>query len=200
VSELTFDPAGHKYYVGGVEYPSVTTILKVAGVYDEYADVDPAILARAGLRGDAVHQAIEVYLTTGHWPDHIRDDDIVGPYLDAFWSWYRWSNFEVWHVEHRTYSIRHGVAGTIDIVGKLDGVPSIIDVKSTRMLNKVATGYQTAAYRLLYNEHEDDPAYRVRNRYALHLRNDGTPRLEPLKNPLDELKFIGMAMKHGRRA
>lgn len=190
---LRFDPEAHKYWVNGVEYPSVTTILKAAGIYSEYGDVDPAILARAGLRGDAVHEAIEHYLIYGEYPS-VPEDAV--PYLKAFRSWYRWSALEVWAVEYRTFSDRNKVAGTIDIVGKLDGTPSIIDIKTTRMLNKVATGYQTAAYRMMWNEHETDRY--VQDRYALHLRRDGTPRLEPMDNPLDELKFIQMAMKHGR--
>jgi len=198
MDDLTFDPVEHRYYVGGIEYPSVTTILKAAGIYSEYTDVDPAILANAGVRGDAVHQAIEIFLTTGEWSPHIGDD--AAPYIKAFNSWYRWSELEVWEVEHRTFSNMIGVAGTIDIVGELDGVPSIIDIKTTRLLNKVAAGYQTAGYRLMWNEHEGsaDQDLWVTNRYALQLRYDGTPRLEPLKEPLDELKFIGMAMKHGR--
>ena len=195
MSTVRFDPDEHRYWVDDVEYPSVTTILKAAGIYSEYGDVDPAILARAGLRGDAVHSAIEHFLIYGEWqpaPEYIVS------YLKAFRAWYRWSGLEVWAVEHRTFSKRNEVAGTIDIVGTLDTVPSIIDIKSTRMLNKTATGYQTAAYRMMWNEHEDDPDRQVVDRYALHLRMDGTPRLEPMADPLDELKFIGMAMKHGR--
>jgi hypothetical protein len=193
---LVFDPVDHKYTVNGVEYPSVTTILKAAGVYSEYADVDPDIIARAGVRGDIVHAAIENYLKYGTWADGFLEDEDIGGYITAFDAWYRWSDFELQAAEHRTFSRTHGVAGTIDIVGSLDGTPSIIDIKTTRYLNKVAAGYQTAAYRLMWNEH--NPTRLVTHRYALHLRKDGTPRLEPLTDPLDELRFIGMAMKHGR--
>jgi hypothetical protein len=194
MSHLTFDPVEHRYTVNGVEYPSVTTILKRAGIYGEYSDVDPDILARAGVRGDIVHLEIAHFLETGIWRELSGYDDLDG-YFDAFKAWFRWSDVEVWNVEHRTFSRVHQIAGTIDLVGTVSQRPSIIDFKTTRYLNKVAAGYQTAGYRLMYNEHNADR--HIQDRYALHLRRDGTFRLQLLDNPLDELRFIGFVNKYG---
>ena len=189
---IDFDPATHTYWVRGVVYPSVTTILKARGAYAEYDTVDPAVLAAAGLRGDAVHGAIEDYVGSGEWPVDI--DDEIAPYIDGFEYWLKHSGFEIDWSEKRTFSDRLQVAGTIDLGGRLRGRRSIVDVKTTRVLNLEAVGLQTAAYRLMEYEHEPGEI----DRYALHLKRTGKPAFKKLTNPLDEIRFVGLARAYHR--
>lgn len=186
MTPIDFDPRTHTYRVRGIVYPSVTTILKSCGVYGEYDTVDPDVLAAAGLRGDEVHAAIERYELTGDWPEF--GSELI-PYIGAYEFWKKHSGFAVTASERRLFSDRIRVAGTIDIEGYLDGRRAIVDIKTTRVLNLEAVGLQTAGYRMMVVEHEPGDC----DRYALHLKRNGKPAFHKLTDPLDEIRFVGLA-------
>ena len=94
--------------------------------------------------------------------------------------------------EHRIYSRRYDVAGTVDCFGLLDGQPSLIDFATGRP-EDVAKEWQTAGYLQIAMEWApDDPpvadflkrAPSVK-RYAVQLKKDGRFELEPYTSPRD---------------
>jgi hypothetical protein len=197
MSALTFDPERHEYFFHGEKvWRSVTGILHHAGAID-FASVPSMVLDRARTRGTIVHQAIH-YLNEGdldldrfraEFPEHIG-------YLEGWQSFRQQRRFVPMLNEHRIYSRRHDVAGTIDCLGLLDGQAALLDFATGRP-DDAAKHWQTAGYLSIAMEWAaDDPlladffkfAPSVK-RYAVALRRDGTFRLEPYTNPRELREF-----------
>jgi len=124
----------------GSQYPSITTVLSILTedsiaawrrrVGDEEAN---RIGHRASSRGTQVHAIIERYLknedTTDYLP-HIRQSlENLRPILDQ-------SIGKIFGLETPLYSRYLGLAGRCDCIAEWEGVPSIIDFKTSRRPKK----------------------------------------------------------------
>ena len=148
----------------GNKYPSITTVLGVlskagiaawrARVGDEEAN---KISHRASTRGTAVHDIVEKYLDNEELPE-------VLPHITASLSNLKPSLSRIGRIfaqESPLYSKHLGVAGRVDCVGLYDGVPSIIDFKTSKKIKKKEwiTSYfmQAAAYAIMWEERTGMP-------------------------------------------
>jgi len=148
----------------GNKYPSITTVLGVlskagiaawrARVGDEEAN---KISHRASTRGTAVHDIVEKYLDNEELPE-------VLPHITASLSNLKPSLSRIGRIfaqESPLYSKHLGVAGRVDCVGEYDGVPSIIDFKTSKKIKKKEwiTSYfmQAAAYAIMWEERTGMP-------------------------------------------
>lgn len=155
---LTFDPAEHRYFVGGVEVPSVTTILSAAGLSD-FSMVNPDILQAACELGSNVHKICELYDQ-----DNLDESslDYGGrSYLEG-WKLFR-RDFEIESFlisERPMLSTKYGYAGTPDRIAKMKGnrgkQVTVIDIK-TGSARSIQTGPQLAGYAQLYREFDRLP-------------------------------------------
>jgi genome maintenance exonuclease 1 len=159
-------PSGRTYVdPDGNRYPSITTVLSILSeeaiaawrkrVGDEEAN---RIGHRASSRGTSVHAIIEKYLlnedTTDYLP-HIRQSlENVRPILDK-------NITKIYGLETALYSRHLGVAGRCDCVGVFDGVPSIIDFKTSRRVkthDKISNYFaQMAGYAVMWEERTGMP-------------------------------------------
>jgi hypothetical protein len=129
-------------------FPSVTTIIKAAGLMPDYSRMD----TYARDRGAAVHKAIELHHRGTL--DETTVDRSVRPYLDAFKQWQVFTKAEP--VDNGTaplveYEIRDellGYIGHIDLVCTIAGCAWVIDYKAGDVDPWHAI--QTAAYWKLY--------------------------------------------------
>ena len=80
--------------------------------------------------GTAVHKACEEYALTGRRPADVHWE--VEPYLDQFDRWLDVFQPTYLAAEMTVYSPTYGYAGTSDGILSIDGVPLIIDYKTTR--------------------------------------------------------------------
>lgn len=172
---LQFVEAEHRYFLDDQELPSVTTVLKAAGLVD-----DRFYTEEARTRGSYVHLACQL-LDEGDL-DRATLDPIVAPYVAAYEQFLAVARPQWTHIEHRVCDAVYGYAGTLDRAGTLNGELMLVDIKSGSVPPFV--GPQTAAYRRCLSE-----PYRYR-RAALHLRDDGSFSLEPLADRQDESVFM----------
>ena len=145
----------------GNSYPSITTVLGELS-RDSIADwrarvgVEEAnkISGRASRRGTAVHDILEKYVNNKVIPDdtlpHIKNSYLkLKPILDKRLT-------KVYGQEIPLYSDMIELAGRVDLVGVWDGVPSIIDYKTSSKLKKKewCEGYfmQCAFYAIAWEE------------------------------------------------
>ena len=153
--------SGRKYVdPDGNSYPSITTVLSIlseeaiqawrARVGEEEAN---KISHKASTRGTAVHQIIEDYIngkdTTKHLP-HIRQSlSNVRPILDNRLG-------KIYGIEVPLYSKHLGLAGRCDCIADFDGVPSIVDWKTSKRVKKKEdiSNYfaQMTAYAIMFEE------------------------------------------------
>lgn len=155
---------GKRYYESptGQRLPSVTTFLSTfkkdslmkwrKRVGEEEAN---RISARATRRGTKFHSLMESYLNneTG-----FLNEDVMPDMQQAFYQMQPiLDNIDnVHYIETMLYSETIGLAGQVDLIAEYEGVPSIIDFKTSSKLKKEEwiEDYflQTTAYSLMYED------------------------------------------------
>ena len=144
----------------GKSYPSITTVLSILNEHIIQAWRDRVgeeeanrISGKASNRGTRVHSIVEKYLnnedTTKALP-HIRQSlENLKPVLDD-------NIGTIFGLEVPLYSNHLGVAGRCDCIAQYNGVPSIIDFKTSRYKKKKEkiSNYfaQGAAYSIMWEE------------------------------------------------
>jgi len=184
---------GKRFYTApsGNKLPSVTTVLghfkkqKLVEWQDKVGlEEAERIKTRASLRGTKFHNMMEKYLLNESkriifedvMPDMKQAFNDARPYIDKI--------DEIHYIESPLYSEALGLAGRTDVIAEYDGVPSIIDFKTSLRIKKESwiENYfeQGTAYSLMYEEltgikieqiviiisvdHEDKPQEFIKNR------------------------------------
>ena len=144
----------------GSKYPSVTTVLSIINEESIRAwrarvgeDEANKIGHRASNRGSAVHSIIEQYLKnedTSEYLPHIQQSLLnLKPILDK-------SIGKIYGLEVALFSQHLGMAGRCDCIAEFDGVPSIIDFKTSRrpkQKEKISNYFaQASAYAIMFEE------------------------------------------------
>ncbi len=161
--------AGRKYVLpNGKKYPSVTTVmhhLSADSIAEWRANVGEEeanrVSRHAATRGTAVHDLMERYIKNEKidekklMPLYSVSFKKLKPIIDECLS-------EVYAQEAKMYSDFLGLAGQVDLIGKWDGVTSIIDFKTSRKVKKKEwiSGYfmQMTAYSIMFEERTGRPA------------------------------------------
>ena len=159
-------PSGRTYVTpDGKRYPSITTVLSILNeeaiaawrkrVGEEEAN---RVGTRASGRGTLVHSIIERYLlnedTTEFLP-HIRQSlENLRPILDKRLG-------TIYGLEVPLYSAHLGLAGRVDCVAEFDGVPSIVDFKTSKRVkthDKISNYFaQMSGYAIMWEERTGIP-------------------------------------------
>ena len=144
----------------GNQYPSVTSVLSIINeehiaawrkrVGEEEAN---RVGHRASSRGTSVHSILERYLLnedTSEFLPHIKQSlQNLRPILDR-------SIGKIFGLESALFSRHLGLAGRVDCVAEFDGVPSIIDFKTSRYpkkKEKISNYFaQASAYAIMFEE------------------------------------------------
>lgn len=188
----------------GKQYPSITTVLSILSedairawrnrVGEEEAN---KISSRASRRGTSVHSIIEKYIDndenykSGFMPNIIESFNAVKPILDNRIG-------KVYGQELPLYSDHLSVAGRVDCVAEFDGVPSIIDFKTSRRVKSHDDIHsyfmQESAYAIMWEERTKMP---IVNLVTIIAIDDSPPAVfkehrdnwtNPLLNTITEYK------------
>lgn len=142
---LEFDEEEHIYICDGIIVPSVSTILK--SHFDDYAKVSLSVLEQAREKGTALHEAIEIYETTGKESD-----------LKEFKNYlFLKKHFKIKNISNEIPIIyeEHGrvlFAGQLDQIIEIDGELGINDFKRVSSPNKEKIAYQVNLYKLGFEQ------------------------------------------------
>ncbi len=155
----TTTDSGRTYHTPGGNYPSITTVLSILSedairAWKERVgeEVASRVSYKASSRGTKVHSIVEKYIrnhdTTDFLP-HIRQSlENLKPVLEDIGN--------VFGLEVPLYSDHLKVAGRCDCIAQYNGVPSIIDFKTSRYIKKKEkiSHYfaQGAAYSIMWEE------------------------------------------------
>ena len=159
-------PTGRTYITAdGSRYPSITTVLSILNedaiaAWRKRVGEDEAnrVGQRAANRGTLVHSIVEKYLSNESTTDflpHIRQSlENLRPILDE-------SIGKIFGLEVPLYSKHLGLAGRVDCVAEFDGVPSIIDFKTSRRIktkDKIPNYFaQMSGYAVMFEERTGMP-------------------------------------------
>ena len=159
--EIGFNEVEHQYLVNGEVVPSVTQILKTMGV-SSIEGIPPEVLERARMFGSVVHKHCEIV-------DLDKEDGFEPPPAEVIPCLMAWEQFKedfkvkVIDVEKRFYNEKGRYCGTIDRRAMVNGVQTILDIKTSSSFNP-SYAVQLAAYKT----DEDKDVMTV------HLFTDGT--------------------------
>ena len=178
MQKITFDQENHRYYIDGVEVPSVTTVCRFLS-YDQKSD-KPWLARVAADRGTRVHEACAA-IDYGLYPEETED---ISGYLKAYRRFLKDYRPDWEGIEYTVGDAQLGLAGTIDRFGTLyDGRSCILDIKTGAQLHDAPLRGQLTGYRRLL---AIDRGFYPDFLYALQLSKDGTYHLREVR-PDDEL-------------
>ena len=186
VTALTFDRAHHRYEADGVLVPSVTQILRAAGLVDSYDGIPDHILQFAADRSTAVHLACCYYDDNDLDPDSL--DVQLQPYVAA-WRRFRLDYPGVILASEQMYlgqlaDLQFGM--TLDRLIKFgNGKTAILDIKCTREIYR-HHAVQLAGYACGL-ESVGTPATRLflYRRLIVQLKPNATYQLHECTDPSD---------------
>jgi len=172
----------HEYRWRGRVFPSVTTVLQVAGLV-QLPPVEKSVLDLAAERGRFVHEAtarIDRGLTT----DHLTG---LQGYLDAYRSFCESRVFtpRAVYTEQPLCDPALELAGTPDRAGFLNATGTVVDLKTFEQ-PVPSTGLQLAGYRHLLRVN----GFPVARRVAVHLAANGTFKLVEYRDAADDAAFL----------
>jgi hypothetical protein len=134
---LVFDEEQHTYVLDGNAVPSVTTVLRPGT-----PDFEKYYTPESRARGTKVHRMVQ-YDVEGTLDIGALDDELL-LYYEAWQNFRLGTNFVPELCEQPVFYEAFGYAGTLDLYGKLDGKPALIDIK-TGVVTRTARA-QTMAY------------------------------------------------------
>lgn len=157
------------YKVGGKRVPGVTTVLNNLGwktrglMYWAAAEVragnDPfAVRDKAADVGTLAHAMIEEHITGDKKIDEMEyspnDMEMAKLAYNAYVKWEKQHEVKPVGSEIQLVSKEHKFGGTLDLVAKVDGVPSLVDFKTSKAMYPDHV-IQLAAYQELWRENND---------------------------------------------
>lgn len=155
----------HKYYVNGVEVPSVTDICSPIS-FQRLDALQKSMLDRAKARGTRCHEIAEEYLLVGEIDiDEIETEYI--PYVQQFVLWVKTYRPKVLYTEKRLWG--KDFAGTLDLICEIDGKIINVDYKFTSAMDKKSLSVQLEGYDRLTKEN----GIRIDESWVLHIKKDG---------------------------
>jgi hypothetical protein len=172
-NNVQFDAKSHEYRVGGEKLPSVTGLLKKAGLIDtEWMD------EAAMTRGTYVHEACQYDDEGG--VDEASLDPVILPYVLGWRKAKRELGLKVLEVEQRVCHEAMRYCGTLDRVVGLRGRRVLVDLKtgSPSHWHRIQTAAYAQAKRWM------EPAV-VLDRAALYLTAEGRYRWEAHQDRTD---------------
>jgi len=162
---MHFDEATHTYTIKGQPVPSVTQVLREAGLIDT-----SWFTPEAALRGQHVHTACALW-DKGEL-DTCALDPVLVPYLEAWQKFRKESGVTPAIIETPYYSLEHGFAGCVDRAW-LDGKHWVIaDIKSGPLPSWLTL--QLAGYSILVNAFSG---------MGVELRDNGSYCVKMVKTP-----------------
>ena len=171
MDDLVFLEQPHTYLLDGEAIPCVSDLCRFLS-REIYKDTPSWRMEEAAARGTAVHKATEDLDRTGG----VCIDEDYAPYVQAYAAFLHdhdviWEMTEksMWHPEYR-------YAGTIDRYGTVDGVKTLVDLKTTYTVYKTICGASLNLYRMILEARQKA----VEKLLILHLKKDGTYKLVPI--------------------
>ena len=173
-SDIQLNEATHIYTLDKVVIPSVSQVLKIAGLKDISKFCAPEDL----IRGTYVHKAISLY-ETGNL-DESTVDPLIKPYFDAYLKFRKETDYKPMASEQKVYSTRYRYAGRLDSERMFKEKFMIVDYTTGSEFHP-ADAIQVEAYKEARNETIQDRKLKAKDRLIVRLDKEGSYYLPPEK-------------------
>jgi hypothetical protein len=167
---LHFDETIHRYTLDGQQLPSVTQVLRLNGLSDDFSHVNKPTLDRARDLGIAIHAA------THYWDEGTLDQATVAPevapYLAAWIQFCAERRIQIDEMEQRLAHPLYRYAGTLDRIATGETARGrkriVLDIKKGDP-KAAGANYQTSAYQELYRQNHNEI---IPERWSVQLHPD----------------------------
>lgn len=160
-----YDAETHKYYVDGVEKPSVTEIAKPISS-ERLNALQMSMLERARERGVRCHELAQEYLLVGELDAEEIEAEYF-PYIKQFVIWAKTYSPNVLFTERILFG--KDFCGTLDLICEIDGRIINVDYKFTSSIDKKSLSVQLEGYARLAKENN----IHIDESWFLHIKKDG---------------------------
>lgn len=160
----SFDEENHKYYVDGVEKPSVTEIADPIS-FERLNELQKSLVERARRRGERCHELAEQYLLL----EELDTEEIeveYFPYIQQFVLWVKTYRPKVIFTEKILFGKEF--CGKLDLICEIDGKTINVDYKFTSVIDKKYLSVQAEGYDRLAKEN----FIHIDESWFLHVRKD----------------------------
>lgn len=155
----------HKYYVNGVEVPSVTDICSPIS-FQRLDALQKAMVERAKERGRRCHELAEEFMLIGELDIEDIESEYI-PYMQQFVLWAKTYKPKTLYTEKKLFSDLF--AGTLDLICEIDGKIINVDYKFTSAVDKKSLSVQLEGYSRLCKENN----IALDESWFLHIKKDG---------------------------
>lgn len=152
----------------GRQYVMLFRVSTVLAMLADYSLANPHSLAINMQYGQAVHSGTAI-VDNCRRAKHL--DDKLRPAMCAWERFKRDHNVKMIAIEQPVYHLAHLYAGTPDRIAEVDGIISVIDIK-TRNYNRLTDPLQTVAYQKAWNSM--NPKQKVKRRLIVEIGVDPT--------------------------
>jgi hypothetical protein len=159
-----FDEENHKYYVNGVETPSITEIANPIS-FERLEALQKSMLERARQRGTRCHELAEEYLLLGELDIEEIETEFI-PYIQQFILWVKTYRPKVIYTEKQLFG--KDFCGTLDLLCEIDGKIVNVDYKFTSAIDKKSLSVQLEGYYRLAQEN----GIHIDESWFLHIKKD----------------------------
>jgi hypothetical protein len=160
-----YDEENHKYFLDGVELPSVTEIAKPIS-NERLNSLQNYLVEIARKRGSRCHELFEQYFLLGDLETEEIESDYF-PYVQQFVLWAKAYRPKVLYTEKILFG--EDFCGTADLICVIDGKLCIVDYKVTSQADKKSLSVQLEGYYRLCRKYGID----IQECYYLHIKKDG---------------------------
>lgn len=143
-TSIEYIDATHQYMIDGILVPSVTTLVAYA-TGDIYKDIPEHILEKARIRGNGVHESVEMYERTGEINEDFKKE--VEKYIELKKKYI----LDVKSMEQIVH-YKHYYCGRYDILDS-DGV--LWDIKATSKFHQENLEWQLGLYAMALGKRSD---------------------------------------------
>ncbi len=193
MSEPTFDPVKHQYFVDGVKVPSVNEIIDATLEGEQAAKKGYGFYPEAATRGTYVHELIQLWIADNL--DESSLDPELEPYFAAFKRCWTEQVMIAHHVEKRGYAPSFGFCGTRDLIGcagyEPNGKRILCDWKTGQIRKRVE--YQLGGYAMLGIDEGLPPLDEL---WAVQLKKDGSYRVKSYEPNAAIQKWAGLLSQY----
>lgn len=142
--EIEFIESTHQYIVDGVLTPSVSEILKFI-FPNKYSNVPASVLKAKAEFGTHVHEAIEKYENCEDVELTPMEEIVFEQYLELK------EKYEIEPIEQETLvHFEDRYCGRLDMIANVNGVRSLVDIKTTAKVDKESLSWQLSMYKFAY--------------------------------------------------
>lgn len=177
IGGVTFKEETHQYFDADIEIPSVTNILKSAGLINYGAAGSELQSEEYMMRGKAAHKCCELYEKGILDPTTV--DEAVEPYLDGYKKFKKDTGYKSKATELILFHDKRRFAGTLDGIGTIGPDQVLIEIKtgSYQPWHRL----QVAAYRSCLPDE-----YKTVKDFVLELKSNSTYALHKIPYEVTE--------------